>query len=120
MVVDYRGEALRRSVAELREKRYRDRGELCYLFKVDEERVVDATMASNYARMMNHSCNPNCFAKIFDVEVKDGHPSAIIVIIARRPIRMGEELTYDYRFDREEKDRVPCRCGAATCRSFMN
>ncbi len=29
-----------------------------------------------------------------------------------------DELTYDYRFNGDEK--LPCNCGAATCRGFVN
>ena len=30
----------------------------------------------------------------------------------------GDELTYDYRFAGEAK--LPCNCGAAACRGFVN
>ncbi len=33
-------------------------------------------------------------------------------------MQAGEELTYDYRFNGEEK--LPCNCGAASCRGFVN
>ena len=33
-------------------------------------------------------------------------------------IPAGAELTYDYRFAGEQ--RLPCNCGAATCRGFVN
>jgi len=31
---------------------------------------------------------------------------------------MGEELTYDYQFTSDEL--IPCNCGAAKCRRFLN
>ena len=35
----------------------------CYIFRVDESIHVDATMAGNIARFVNHSCAPNCYSK---------------------------------------------------------
>ena len=49
-----------------------------------------------------------------------GKPGRIF-IDAIRNIRPGEELTYDYMFELEPQEKkIPCRCGAATCRGFMN
>lgn len=33
-----------------------------------------------------------------------------------------EELTYDYKFDREihSEDRIPCLCGTPECKGFLN
>ena len=42
-----------------------------------------------------------------------------IVIYSKRDIRLGEEITYDYKFPLEEK-KIPCRCGTSTCRGSLN
>jgi len=34
-------------------------------------------------------------------------------------IRAGEEFTVDYSFS-DKVERVPCHCGAATCRGLIN
>jgi histone-lysine N-methyltransferase SETD1 len=33
-----------------------------------------------------------------------------------------EELTYDYKFEREwdSDDRIPCLCGSTGCKGFLN
>jgi SET domain-containing protein len=57
------------------------------MFRIDNDTVVDATMAGGPARYINHSCNPNCVAEVvpFDKESK-------IIIITNRRIPTGEEV----------------------------
>ncbi|KAG6542171.1 hypothetical protein Mapa_016403 [Marchantia paleacea] len=114
-IIEYVGELIRTKISDLREHRYESRGiGSSYLFRIDDEFVVDATMRGGLARFINHSCDPNCYTKIITV---DGQKK--VVIYSKRHIRAGEELTYDYKFPLEEK-KIPCCCGASKCRGFMN
>ncbi|KAK7397669.1 histone methyltransferase set1 [Neonectria punicea] len=118
MIIEYVGEEVRQQIAEIREKRYLKSGiGSSYLFRIDDNTVVDATKKGGIARFINHSCMPNCTAKIIKVE-----GSKRIVIYALRDIAMNEELTYDYKFEREigSLDRIPCLCGTAACKGYLN
>uniref|UniRef100_A0A0X3PHK5 [histone H3]-lysine(4) N-trimethyltransferase n=1 Tax=Schistocephalus solidus TaxID=70667 RepID=A0A0X3PHK5_SCHSO len=115
MVIEYVGHIVRKGVAELREKHYEEKGiGSSYLFRIDDEYVIDATMFGNNARFINHSCQPNCYAKIITVEGKKK-----IVIYSKRDIQVMEEITYDYKFPYEE-EKIPCLCGAPSCRGTLN
>ncbi|ODN04290.1 Histone-lysine N-methyltransferase trithorax [Orchesella cincta] len=114
IIIEYAGELIRPSLTDLREKYYESRGIGCYMFRINDTEVIDATLKGNAARFINHSCEPNCEAKTVRILGKNH-----ILIFALRKIFKGEELTYDYKFEREEK-KIPCSCGASRCRKYMN
>ncbi|WIA10532.1 hypothetical protein OEZ85_010720 [Tetradesmus obliquus] len=116
-IIQYVGELIRPVLSDTRERMYEAAGQdSSYLFRIDSDWVADATVRGGRARFINHSCDPNCYTKIFTV---DG--SRKIGIYAKKAIAPGQELAYDYKFDFEEDARrVPCACGAKNCRGFMN
>lgn len=58
MVIEYIGEIIRQKVADIREKRYEKVGiGSSYLFRIDEDTIIDATMKGNLARFINHCCD---------------------------------------------------------------
>jgi hypothetical protein len=115
MVIEYIGEIIRQQVADFREKRYEKMGiGSSYLFRIDEDTIIDATFKGNLARFINHSCEPNCYARIITV---DGQKK--IVIYSKREIKVGEEITYDYKFPIED-EKIPCLCGNPKCRGTLN
>lgn len=86
MIIEYVGEKIRQEVADLREIAYTLSGiGSSYLFRIDENTVVDATKKGGIARFINHSCSPNCTAKIIRVG-----GSKRIVIYALRDIEKGK------------------------------
>ncbi|XP_054166396.1 histone-lysine N-methyltransferase SETD1B-A-like isoform X2 [Oppia nitens] len=116
MVIEYVGQGIRPIIADIREKKYTELGiGSSYLFRVDLETIVDATRYGNVARFINHSCNPNCYAKVITVE-----GAKKIVIYSKQPIEVDEEITYDYKFPIEEDNKIPCLCLAPQCRGFLN
>jgi SET domain-containing protein len=78
-VIEYKGPQLTKAEEEKSNSRY--------LFEVHARKTIDGTPRWNTARYINHSCRPNCEPNIYKGRV---------YIHARRRIRPGEELNYDY------------------------
>ncbi|XP_046387049.1 histone-lysine N-methyltransferase SETD1B-A [Ischnura elegans] len=115
MVIEYVGQVVRPVVADLRERHYEATGiGSSYLFRIDTDTIIDATKCGNLARFINHSCNPNCYAKIITIESQKK-----IVIYSKQQINVNEEITYDYKFPLED-EKIPCLCKAPQCRGTLN
>lgn len=82
-----------------------------YIFTGDETYDLDGNVDWNPARLINHSCEPNCEALI-----DDEHR---VWITASRDIQAGDELTFNYNYDLEDYRDHPCRCGATECVGFI-
>jgi len=81
-----------------------------YLFTLNNKYDIDGNVPYNKARLINHSCDPNC-----EVQIIKGR----IWILSKRAIKAGEELTYDYGFNMDYwRDHV-CRCGTAKCLGYI-
>ncbi|XP_052167696.1 histone-lysine N-methyltransferase TRX1 [Oryza glaberrima] len=116
MMIEYIGELVRPPISDIRERRIYNSlvGAGTYMFRIDDERVIDATRAGSIAHLINHSCEPNCYSRVISV-LGDEH----IIIFAKRDINPWEELTYDYRFVSSDQ-RLPCYCGFPKCRGVVN
>ncbi|KMT11027.1 hypothetical protein BVRB_5g112470 [Beta vulgaris subsp. vulgaris] len=116
MVIEYTGEVVRPPVADRREHLIYNSlvGAGTYMFRIDDERVIDATRAGSIAHLINHSCEPNCYSRFITVS-GDVH----IIIFAKRDIKQWEELTYDYRFLSID-EQLSCYCGSERCRGVVN
>lgn len=113
-VIEYAGDLVRNSVADLREMRYEAAGLGTYLFRLNDDQIVDATVQSNRARFTNHSCDPNMSAEIIHIRGRD-----LVVLRATREIPIFSELTFDYKLPIEDK-KVECLCGSWNCVGVMN
>jgi uncharacterized protein len=95
-----------------------------FLFTLNDRYVIDANFGGNIARWINHSCKPNCEAVIEESEGADRRKDRVLIETIR-PLRAGEELTYDYGIDPGErltptlKRLWACRCGSRSCIGTM-
>lgn len=122
-LIEYRGKLLTHAVADAR---YSDNVETghTFLFILNDHYVIDANVDGNSARWINHSCAPNCEPVL--QEAPDGDPRHDRLFIeTKRPVKAGEELTYDYgieldqRYTRRLKELWACRCGSPNCTGTM-
>lgn len=81
-----------------------------YVFELNKKQDIDGNVPWNTARLINHSCDPNC-----ETEGDDKH----IWIEAMRDIKKGEELSYDYCYDLDDFEEHPCGCGSDICVGFI-
>lgn len=81
-----------------------------YIFTLDDQWDLDGNFPQNIARLINHSCSPNCEAYI---ERKR------IWIWSLHDIEPDEELVFNYGFDLENYQDHPCRCGSPDCVGFI-
>uniref|UniRef100_A0A673TWQ2 SET domain-containing protein n=1 Tax=Suricata suricatta TaxID=37032 RepID=A0A673TWQ2_SURSU len=87
MVIEYIGTIIRNEVANRKEKLYESQNRGVYMFRMDNDHVIDATLTGGPARYINHSCAPNCVAEV--VTFERGHK---IIISSNRRIQKGEEV----------------------------
>ena len=115
-IIEYVGDRISHARANRRYDDHDANDNHTFLFAVDRNVVIDATVDGNDSRFINHSCDPNCESNIENRRV---------FIDAIRTIEVGDELNYDYQIGRERDDPpnvdviYACRCGAKDCRGTM-
>ena len=115
-IIEYVGEVISWDEAQRRHPHDPSDPNHTFYFHIDDQHVIDALHGGNASRWINHSCSPNCKA-----DEQDGR----IFITARRAIRAGEELNYDYGLVIDEpltdelRADYPCRCGSRACRGTL-
>ena len=114
-IIEYAGERITKAESDRRDEARAARraagGDGCvYIFEINKRHDLDGHMSWNTARLINHSCEPNCES----TNVR-GH----IWIVARRDIAAGEELSFDYGFDVENWQDHPCLCGSVKCVGYI-
>ena len=115
-LVEYVGENITPAESDRRYDDTKVKDHHTFLFSVDNRKVIDATYGGNDSRFINHSCDPNCDAVIENRRV---------YIEANRTIRKGEELAYDYNYERTprttkaDEKLYKCLCGSPNCRGTI-
>ncbi|XP_011197020.2 histone-lysine N-methyltransferase Su(var)3-9 isoform X1 [Zeugodacus cucurbitae] len=126
-VCEYVGEIITSEEANDRGQTYDAIGRT-YLFDLDYNTsgesvyTIDAALYGNISHFINHSCNPNLAVFPFWINNLDINMPRL-AFFSLRPIKAGEELTFDYvRTDYENlsaAEKVSCRCGAENCRKVL-
>ncbi|XP_065354890.1 histone-lysine N-methyltransferase Su(var)3-9 [Calliphora vicina] len=130
-VSEYMGEIITCEEANERGKQYDAIGRT-YLFDLDYNNTdsmytIDAALYGNISHFFNHSCDPNLSVFPFWIDNLDINMPRL-AFFTLRPIKAGEELTFDYirgdiAVDEYENlsdaEKVTCRCGADNCRKVL-
>ena len=114
-IIEYTGERVTKAESQRRANERIERAKktgcaAVYIFDINKKYDIDGSVSSNVARLINHSCDPNCEAYIMRGRVW---------IYSLRKIAKGEELTYNYGFDLEHWSEHSCHCGSENCVGFI-
>ena len=114
-VLEYTGEKISKTESDRRARARLERAKktgvaAVYIFNLNQRQDLDGSQRSNTARLLNHSCDPNCEA----IQTRGR-----IWLTAVRDIKEGEELTFNYGFDLENWHEHECRCGSKRCIGFI-
>ncbi|KAK0082876.1 hypothetical protein PV325_009704 [Microctonus aethiopoides] len=114
-IMEYVGEVLDPKDFRRRTKEYsKDKNKHYYFMALKSDQIIDATMKGNISRFINHSCDPNAETQKWTVngELRIG-------FFNRRFISAGEEITFDYHFQRYGKEAQRCYCESTNCRGWI-
>ncbi|KAK3437813.1 hypothetical protein EUGRSUZ_C01233 [Eucalyptus grandis] len=113
-IIEYIGEVIDDALCEKRLWDMKFRGmKNFYMCEVRKDFTIDATFKGNASRFLNHGCDPNCFLEKWQVEGETR-----VGVFAARSIKVGEPLTYDYRFVQFGPE-VECCCGSQNCQGYL-
>ena len=108
-IIEYKGKII--SVKQSENDPKFDNNKAIYLFNLNKRYDLDGAYNFNIARLINHSCNPNC--EVFGKGLK-------VWVYAMKNIKKGEELSYDYGFSFDENFRqFPCNCRSKNCVGYI-
>ena len=116
-VIEYIGDKVtkregdKRADKQIKKAEKNKKNGMVYVFELNKKYDIDGGVARNYARFINHSCDPNC-----EVEIINNH----IWILSIKTIKKGSELTYNYgyTFDTDYEDHI-CMCGSKKCVGYI-
>ncbi|XP_076665914.1 SET domain containing 2 isoform X2 [Andrena cerasifolii] len=114
-IMEYVGEVVDPKDFRRRAKEYsKDKNRHYYFMALKSDQIIDATMKGNVSRFINHSCDPNSETQKWTVngELRIG-------FFNKKFIAAGEEITFDYHFQRYGKEAQKCFCEAPNCRGWI-
>ena len=116
-IIEYVGDKVtkkegdRRADIQLNKAKRNINNGMVYIFELNKRYDIDGSVKYNYARLINHSCSPNC-----EVEIDNNE----IWILAIKKIKKNAELSYNYgyAYDEDYVDHI-CKCGSSKCVGYI-
>uniref|UniRef100_A0A1I8N425 [histone H3]-lysine(36) N-trimethyltransferase n=1 Tax=Musca domestica TaxID=7370 RepID=A0A1I8N425_MUSDO len=114
-IMEYVGEVIDTEEFERRRILYsQEKNRHYYFMALRSDAIIDATIKGNISRFINHSCDPNAETQKWTVngELRIG-------FFSRKSIMPGEEITFDYQYQRYGREAQRCYCESANCRGWI-
>ena len=116
-IIEYVGDKVtkkegdRRADIQLNKAKRNINNGMVYIFELNKRYDIDGSVKYNHARLINHSCSPNCEVVIDNNE---------IWILAIKKIKKNAELSYNYgyAYDEDYVDHT-CKCGSSKCVGYI-
>ena len=116
-IIEYIGDKVtkkegdKRADRQIRKASKNKKNGMVYIFQLNKQYDIDGDALKNYARLINHSCGPNC-----EVEIINNH----IWISAIKKIKINSELSYNYgySYDTDYVDHI-CKCSSPKCVGYI-
>ena len=116
-IIEYVGDKVtkregdRRADKQINKAKKNKNNGMVYIFELNKRYDIDGDVSYNYARLINHSCNPNC-----EVEIDNNH----LWISAIKNIKKNHELSYNYGYSYDtDYDEHKCKCGSSKCVGYI-
>ena len=116
-IIEYVGDKVtkkegdRRADIQLNKAKRNINNGMVYIFELNKRYDIDGSVKYNHAKLINHSCSPNCEVVIDNNE---------IWILAIKKIKKNAELSYNYgyAYDEDYVDHT-CKCGSSKCVGYI-
>ena len=116
-IIEYVGDKVtkregdRRADKQINKAKKNKNNGMVYVFELNKRYDIDGDVSYNYARLINHSCNPNC-----EVVIDNNH----LWISAIKNIKKNHELSYNYGYSYDtDYDEHKCKCGSSKCVGYI-
>ncbi|XP_065090094.1 probable histone-lysine N-methyltransferase CG1716 [Ochlerotatus camptorhynchus] len=114
-IMEYVGEVLNSEQFDERAELYsKEKNQHYYFMALRSDAIIDATTQGNISRFINHSCDPNAETQKWTVngELRIG-------FFCTKYVMPGEEITFDYQFQRYGRRAQKCYCEAENCTGWI-
>ncbi|XP_054168014.1 histone-lysine N-methyltransferase SETD2-like [Oppia nitens] len=114
-IMEYIGEVIDPLDFHNRTQKYsKEKREHHFFMALKSDEIIDATVKGNITRFINHSCDPNSETQKWTIngELRIG-------FFTQRCVQAGEEITFDYQFQRYGKEAQKCFCESFNCRGYI-
>ena len=116
-IIEYVGEIIDKKECDRRLQNDYKNNRNFYIMNIGKY-YIDPTRKGNNARFINHSCDPNCIAKMIKVNNQD-----CVGIYSVKKIEKNEEITFNYNAYDKIRDNnfnpQQCFCGSVKCKKVI-